>query len=97
VVKGKKQVTGIFFHHLMAEGDWPVIGNKFKDFPGALGDCLNLPNVRLFTPEPVQEGLLLKVHTPALLRRVKDAWYYAGAGVPSEGAWLAPEGWRRVP
>ncbi|MBW2040132.1 MAG: histone deacetylase [Deltaproteobacteria bacterium] len=71
--------TGIFFHPLMSEGDWPIIGNKFRGFPQALGDVLELPNVTLYTSEPVQEELLLKVHTPSLLSRVKDAWYYQGA------------------
>lgn len=72
-------ITGIFFHPLMAEGDWPIIGNKFRDFPQALGDIVAIPNIELYTPEPVQEELLLKVHTPSLLRTVKDAWYYQAA------------------
>ncbi|OGP53023.1 MAG: hypothetical protein A2Y65_08945 [Deltaproteobacteria bacterium RBG_13_52_11] len=45
----------------------------------AEGDCLERPGVTLSIPEPVQEGLLLKVHTPSLLTREKDAWYYEGA------------------
>ncbi len=72
-------MTGIFFHPLMAEGDWPIIGNKFRAFPRALGNVLELPNVTLFTPQAVEEELLLKVHTPALLKREKEAWYYEGA------------------
>ncbi len=72
-------ITGLFFHPLMSEGDWPIIGNKFRDFPQALGDVLELPNVTLYTPEPVQEELLQKVHTSSLLRQVKDAWYYQAA------------------
>jgi hypothetical protein len=59
----------------MAEGDWPIIGNKFRVFPYALGDCLEQPNVILSAPEPVQEELLLTVHTPSLLRRERNDWY----------------------
>jgi acetoin utilization deacetylase AcuC-like enzyme len=72
-------MTGIFFHPVMSDGNWPIIGNKFREFPQALGDCLELPTVTLFTSEPVEEGLLLTVHTPAHLRREQDAWYYEGA------------------
>lgn len=72
-------ITGIFFHPLMAEGDWPIIGNKFKDFPQALGYIVAAPNIELYAPEPVQEELLLKVHTPSLLGTVKDVWYYQAA------------------
>jgi acetoin utilization deacetylase AcuC-like enzyme len=87
-----KKVTGIFFHPLMAEGDWPIIGNKFREFPHALGAVLELSTVTLFTPEPVQEKLLLKVHTPSLLHREKDAWYYEGALRTVGGCVAAAEG-----
>ncbi len=72
-------MTGIFFHPLMAQGDWPIIGNKFREFPDALGAVLELPTVTLVTPEPVPEDLLLKIHTPSFLRREQDTWYYEGA------------------
>jgi acetoin utilization deacetylase AcuC-like enzyme len=72
-------VTGIFFHPIMSDGDWPIIGNKFREFPQVLGAVLDLPTVTLVTPEPVEEELLLKVHTPAFLSRERDAWYYEGA------------------
>jgi acetoin utilization deacetylase AcuC-like enzyme len=72
-------VTGIFFHPIMSDGDWPIIGNKFRGFPQALGAVLDLPTVTLITPEPVDEELLLKVHTPAHLSRERGAWYYEGA------------------
>ena len=63
----------------MSDGDWPIIGNKFRGVPEALGGVLDLPSVTLITPEPVEEELLLKVHTPAFLSRERDAWYYDGA------------------
>jgi acetoin utilization deacetylase AcuC-like enzyme len=63
----------------MSDGDWPIIGNKFRGFPQALGTVLDLPNVTLITPEPAPEELLLKVHTPAHLSRERGAWYYQGA------------------
>ena len=71
--------TGIFFHPLMKKGLWPIIGNKFENFPEALEDVLKLPNVKLFTSEPVPEELLRKVHTEDHIERVKRAWYWQGA------------------
>ena len=76
----------------MAQGDWPIIGNKFRDFPQALADVLTLPNVVLYTPEPAEEGLLLKVHTASLLKMAKDAWYYRGALYAVGGCVAAAEG-----
>jgi acetoin utilization deacetylase AcuC-like enzyme len=85
-------VTGIFFHPIMSDGDWPIIGNKFREFPDALGSVLELPTVTLVTPEPVHEELLLKVHTPSLLSRERDAWYYEGALRTVGGCVAAAEG-----
>ena len=79
MITDEMSLTGIFFHPLMAEGNWPIIGNKFRDFPHVLRDVLALPNVKLYTPVPVEEELLLKIHSSALLKRAKDAWYYEGA------------------
>jgi hypothetical protein len=57
----------------MSDGNWSIIGNKFREFPEALGAVLDLPTVTLITPEAVPEDLLLKVHTPAHLSRERDA------------------------
>jgi acetoin utilization deacetylase AcuC-like enzyme len=90
-------ITGIFFHPLMSEYSWPVIGAKFKDFPDALRDVLLLPNVRLYTPDPVDEGLLSKIHTSRFLEREREMWYYEAArravgGCVAAGRGVA-EGW----
>ena len=76
----------------MSDGDWPIIGNKFRGFPQALGAVLDLPTVTLVTPEPVEEELLLTVHTPALLDRERGAWYYEGALRTVGGCVAAAEG-----
>ena len=39
-------------------------------FPDALRDLLALPQVVLFEPQPVSDELILKVHTPDLIREV---------------------------
>jgi len=85
-------ITGIFFHPIMSEADWPIIGNKFRDFPHVLRDVLASPNVTLHTPEPVDEELLLKVHTFSLLSREKKMWYYEAARRSVGGCVAAAKG-----
>ena len=67
--------VGIFFHPLFSRESWPVIGNKFKNFPQVMEDELGLPGVKLFEPRPVSEELLLKVCTKELANQTKRAWY----------------------
>jgi len=83
--------VGVFFHEELRGRDWPIIGNKFAGFPEAMKEAVKLPNVRLYKPKPVSEELLLKVHSPSLLERVKDAWYYHGARLSVGGCVEAAE------
>ncbi len=71
--------TGVFFHEVMREASWPIIGNKYRNFPRVLEDVLLSPDVSLIQPEPVSENLLLKVHTRGYLEEVKSRWYYQAA------------------
>ena len=71
--------TGVFFHPEFSGEDWPIIGNKFANFPKAMEKQLALPNVVLIEPKPVSEELLLKVHTKELVERTKRQWYWRGA------------------
>ena len=72
--------TGVFFHEFFARYSWPIIGNRYERFPELLAKLeREVPGIRIIRPEPVLEGLLVEVHTPDYLERVKRAWYYEGA------------------
>ena len=71
--------TGVFFSRIFKGRDWPIIGDKFRNFPEVLRDVLELPNIQLFESPSVDEGLLRKVHTSELLEHTRNAWYYEGA------------------
>lgn len=73
------RVTGVFFSNVFKGRDWPIIGDKFRNFPEVMNDVLRLPNVQLYESQPVDEDLLRKVHTPELLKQTRSAWYYEGA------------------
>ncbi len=71
--------TGVFFHPLMAQGVWPIIGNKFERFPEVMKEVLKTEEVELYEAEPVPEELLLRCHTPDYLQQLKGTWYWQGA------------------
>jgi len=77
--------TGIFFHEEFKNEDWPVIGDKFRNFPGVMADALSLPGVALIEPEPADEELLYKAHTPQYVAEVRRSWYYRGAALAVGG------------
>jgi acetoin utilization deacetylase AcuC-like enzyme len=83
--------TGIFFHSEFSLKDWPIIGNKFRNFPGVMPNVLSLDGVTLFEPKPATEEMLSKVHTKAYLKEVKQAWYYRGATLAVGGCVEATE------
>jgi len=83
--------VGVYFHEELKGKDWPIIGDKFANFPEVMADVLRLPNVHLYKPEPVSEELLLKVHSKSLLERVRGAWYYLGARLSVGGCVDAAE------
>jgi acetoin utilization deacetylase AcuC-like enzyme len=75
--------TGVFFHYQQ--------GERLSDFPEALGELLEQPTVFLYDAfypgkpeasydlEPVPSELLLEVHSPSLIERVKRTPYYETA------------------
>ncbi len=71
--------TGVFFNEVLKGKDWPVIGDKFRNFPEVMAEALKNLNVVLYSSRPVDEGLLYKVHTPELIASLKSAWYCEGA------------------
>ncbi len=61
---------GIFYHPSFSRKSYMTIGNRLKDFPEALEELLQEPNVRLFESPRVSEELILKVHAPEMLPMV---------------------------
>jgi len=83
--------TGVFFHPEFSRKDWPIIGNKYCNFPGVMERALSLEGVKLFESKPVHEELLLRIHAENYLKDVKKAWYYPGATLAVGGCVEASE------
>ena len=62
--------TGIVYHPSYSQKSYLTVGRRLAAFPGALKELLALPNVLLFESQPVSDELILKVHTPDLIREV---------------------------
>jgi acetoin utilization deacetylase AcuC-like enzyme len=77
--------VGVFFSEKFKGRNWPILGDRFKDFPEAFGELLSHPRIVFYEPEPVSEELLLKVHSPRLLETVKSAWHYEGGRITVGG------------
>ncbi len=71
--------TGIFFHPVMGQRNWPVIGNKYQGFPEAFGDLLKEGDVVLLESPEAPQGLLEACHSEDYLKGVKALWYWEGA------------------
>ncbi len=86
--------TGVFYHPSYSRRSYLTVGSRLADFPEALHGILESGRAVLFEPEPVSDELLLKVHTPDLLKRVamdslcSTAWRSAG-GVVAAGEKIA--------
>ncbi|MFH1650871.1 MAG: hypothetical protein ABID87_02035 [Chloroflexota bacterium] len=87
-------ITGIFFTYFQ--------GERLRDFPGALAGLLDRDNVRyydavyaardgLYYLDPLPEGLLLKVHSPEMVARVKLTGDYESALYSAGGTVQAAE------
>src|SRR4030065_475269 len=83
--------TGIFYHPSYSRRRYLTVGARLAGFPMALDKILQSGNVRMYTPGPVSQELVLKVHTPSLIEGVKGdplcptAWPSAGGGVRGGG------------
>ena len=86
--------TGVFFSYLQ--------GERLKDFPQALAGLLDKENIiyydavyesrdGLFYLKPASEELLSKVHSPAMIQRVKETGYYESALYSAGGTVHAAE------
>lgn len=79
-------VTGVFFHPDFAGRSWPIIGNRYLNFPKILRELAALnPSIKLIQPDPIPEDLLLKVHTRSYIEQQRRAWYYEGARISVGG------------
>ncbi|MCX7856480.1 MAG: hypothetical protein N2513_00635 [Deltaproteobacteria bacterium] len=81
--------VGVLFHPHFAENDWPVIGNKFVNFPRILQQFSNLENVLLVEPEDPKEDLILLVHDKSYVESLKKAWYFRAACLSVSGTHMA--------
>ncbi|MDD2903989.1 MAG: histone deacetylase [Syntrophales bacterium] len=61
---------GIFYHPSFSRKSYMTIGNRLRDFPEALEELLQKPNVRLYESPRVSEELILKVHAPEMVPQV---------------------------
>lgn len=84
----ESKITGVFYHESFSRKSYLTIGTRLKEFPKAFDVLLKkYGNVKIFESEPVDERLILKVHTPELLEGVKEdrlcstAWHSAGGVV----------------
>jgi len=83
--------TGVFFHKEFVNKDWPIIGDKFRNFPEVLEQVLSLPNVVYYESQPVTDEVLLNTHTHTYIQEVKRSWYYKGAALAVGGCGEAGE------
>jgi len=81
------RITGIFYHPSFSRRSYLTQGSRLQDFPDALRDLLKDPKARMYESPPASEELILKVHTPDLVRGVLEdplcstAWHSAGGVV----------------
>ena len=71
--------TGVFWHDIFATSSWPIIGNKFKNFPRVMEKALKIDGVELFTPRKVPLEILRKIHDESVLNDLRRSWYCEGA------------------
>ena len=83
--------TGVFFNDILKTQEWPIIGNKFRNFPRVMEEVLKRPDVFLFETRPVSEELLLKVHEKGFVEDLKTKGYYGGAAYAVGGCVEASE------
>ncbi len=62
--------VGIYYHPSFSRKSYLTVGNRLRDFPEALDELLQLPNVQMFQCPRASEDLILKVHAPEMLQGV---------------------------
>jgi acetoin utilization deacetylase AcuC-like enzyme len=62
--------VGVFYHPSFSRKSYLTVGNRLRDFPEALDEVLQNENVQMYECPRASEELILKTHTPELLRGV---------------------------
>jgi acetoin utilization deacetylase AcuC-like enzyme len=62
--------VGVFYHPSFSRKSYLTVGNRLRDFPEALDDVLQNPDIRLYESPRAGEDLILLAHTPELLQGV---------------------------
>ncbi len=83
--------TAIFYHPSFSRRSYLTVGNRLADFPDALVDLLEYPNIFLLESKPVSEELLKKVHTEDMIKRVRAHSFCATADISAGGVVEATE------
>ena len=86
--QSNRKLTGVFYHPSFSRRSYLTIGTRLREFPDALKPLQEkYSNIVVFESKPVEEELILKVHSPELLEGVKrdklcaTAWHSAGGVV----------------
>jgi acetoin utilization deacetylase AcuC-like enzyme len=77
--------TGVFFHPEFRNKDWPIIGDKFRNFPEVIERAVPEGRLHIYESRAATDRELLKVHTNAYLADVRRAWYFKGASLAVGG------------
>lgn len=79
--------VGLFYHPSFSRRSYLTVGRRLADFPAALEAFLGREDVAFYECPAVEEELVLRVHTPELVRAVRQnpycatAWHSAGGVV----------------
>lgn len=63
--------TGIFYHRSFSQKSALTVGRRLADFPQTMEPILQEGPFVLYESRPVSDDLILKVHTPDLIREVE--------------------------
>ena len=62
--------VGVFYHPSFSRKSYLTVGNRLRDFPEALAELLQNPQVQMYECPRASEDLILKAHTPELIQGV---------------------------
>ena len=62
--------VGVFYHPSFSRKSYLTVGNRLRDFPEALDEVLQNPNIQMYECPRASEELILKAHTPEMIQGV---------------------------
>ncbi len=62
--------VGVFYHPSFSRKSYLTVGNRLRDFPEALDEVLQNPDIQLYECPRASEDLILKAHTPEMIQGV---------------------------